>query len=344
MPDIVIVGGGLSGLALARHLNDAGADFQLLEARNRLGGRIKGLKDAGHTFDLGPSWYWPGQPRMAGLAADLGLTTFNQYAKGDLMFETDQGEVQRGAGFSSMEGSFRIEGGMTALIDGLAAGLPHSRITLDTQVQHVEKGVGVRLDDGTTIAANHIVLTCPPRVAAGFTYTPNIDTAALARIPTWMGGQAKFVATYDTPFWRGAGLSGDAMSRLGPLVEIHDASPQDASLGALFGFVGLPPIARAGQGDAVIAAALDQLVRLFGDAARSPRNAHLEDWATQPQTASADDQKPLMAHPDYGLGADLETVWDGALHFASTETAQDFGGFLEGALMRAQTIANRLLR
>ncbi|MEM1154111.1 MAG: hypothetical protein AAGI44_08210 [Pseudomonadota bacterium] len=47
----------------------------------------------------------------------------------------------------------------------------------------------------------------------------------LGGVPTWMAGQAKVVAVYESPFWRDSGFSGDAMSRKGPLIEIHDASP-----------------------------------------------------------------------------------------------------------------------
>ena len=50
--DILIVGGGLSGLALADKLQQAGRDFVLVEARNRLGGRIDVLRDGGSAFDL----------------------------------------------------------------------------------------------------------------------------------------------------------------------------------------------------------------------------------------------------------------------------------------------------
>jgi monoamine oxidase len=344
MAKIVIVGGGLAGLTLARQFQAVGVDFHVLEARGRLGGRIKGLNDSGHSFDLGPSWYWPGQPRMARLAKDLNIATFDQHASGDLMYETDQGDVQRGVGFASMEGSFRLDGGMTALIDGLASSLPLDCITLNAAAVRVEQSFGVTLSDGRIFPAEHIVLACSPRVAASLEFSPDIPKDALKSIPTWMGGQAKFVATYDAPFWRTMGLSGDAMSRLGPLVEIHDASPQNASLGALFGFVGVPHDVRVDQPDAVIAAALNQLARLFGQAARRPRQAHVEDWATQPETADDQDKTPLMSHPEYGLPSALEDLWNGTLHFGSTEAAKDFGGFLEGALVRAETLAKRILK
>ena len=61
---VLIIGGGLAGLTAARLLHHAGIGFQLLEARDRLGGRILSTDASGEVsddgFDLGPSWFWPG--------------------------------------------------------------------------------------------------------------------------------------------------------------------------------------------------------------------------------------------------------------------------------------------
>ncbi|SMX42311.1 hypothetical protein [Octadecabacter ascidiaceicola] len=63
----------------------------------------------------------------------------------------------------------------------------------------------------------------------------------MQEIPTWMAGQAKAVAIYNAPFWREDALSGDAMSRHVPTVEIHDESPSKGEPYALFRFIGVPP-------------------------------------------------------------------------------------------------------
>jgi len=51
----VVIGSGFGGLALAIRLQAAGVDVTLLEKRERLGGRAYQLKEAGYTFDMGPS-------------------------------------------------------------------------------------------------------------------------------------------------------------------------------------------------------------------------------------------------------------------------------------------------
>ena len=108
--NIAIIGGGLAGLSLARHLHSASLNFQLFEARGRLGGRIKThqLEDAG--YDLGPAWFWSGQSRMETLTSDLGLTCFEQFATGMQLYETENGDVIRDQGFASMQGSWRVDG------------------------------------------------------------------------------------------------------------------------------------------------------------------------------------------------------------------------------------------
>ena len=334
--DILIIGGGMSGLSLATRLHAAGRDVHLVEARDRLGGRI--LSKEG--FDLGPAWFWPGQPRMAALIRQLGLRRFDQYAQGALTFEDADGRVERGRGFASMEGSWRVKGGLGALIAALARHLPQGRIHLSTPVTAIARShdaITVTSATGASFTARSVVLAIPPRVASGLRFSPGLPDAAqqaMTATPTWMAGQAKAVAIYDRPFWRDAGLSGDAISRRGPLAEIHDASPHKGGPYALFGFVGVPPQARA-DGPALKAAIRAQLARLFGAEAATPTHLIVKDWAADPFTATTADQAPLYAHPRYGLPQVLSGLWDGRLLFSGSETAPTFGGFLEGALEAA---------
>jgi monoamine oxidase len=342
----LIIGGGLSGLSLAYALERAGQSYMLADARGRLGGRIKSLTVEGANFDLGPSWVWPGQHRVAQLANALDLHLFEQWSDGSQLFEQASGDVVQGQGFMSMAGSLRIAGGSSALTDALAACLDPQSIRLGCAVTAIDDSPAAQLADGQTITADRIVICISPRLTARLCFTPALpDNAleALNAIPTWMGAHAKFMAVYPTPFWRKDGQSGDASSRRGPLAEIHDASPADGSLGALFGFVGLPADIRAQAGDAVQAAALAQLENLFGPKAGTPIAATLMDWAQDPFTATAADATPPPGHPPYTMPAPLRRIWNDKLIFAVTEMAPDNGGLIEGALAAAEAAARKII-
>lgn len=355
--DILIVGGGLSGLALAYQLEQAGKDYIVIESRARLGGRIHAhIHDQDQSkqyYDLGPSWFWDGQHRMAKLIDDLNLSTFMQYAQGELCYEDEQGNVQKGQGYASMAGSYRIKGGIIQLIDSIREKLPTSKCLSDhtaLSFEQNETGITTTIKDKhqhtISIHSEKVVLALPPRVAAEtLSYNPALSAKtikAMQAIPTWMAGHAKVIATYAKPFWRTANLSGDAMSRLGPMVEIHDASPQEGGPYALFGFVGVPPHIRQQHPDELLKATRAQLTRLFGEEANHPIDVVLQDWAFEKETATDLDHQPLNHHPRYGLTAPLQNLWDGRLLLGSTETASDFGGYLEGALEAAEQVLAKL--
>lgn len=345
--EIAIIGGGLAGLALAQHLHHAGRSFHLFEARDRFGGRVKTIEFDGGHFDLGPSWFWPGQPRMARLVEQFELRVFDQYAMGDIAFETRFGTVQRNVGFASMQGSWRIRGGMRALVDVVVAGIPDDRLSLGKKLVSATKEDALVFADGTRCLAEQIVLALPPRMTAELSLSPVLTShqlKTLQAIPTWMAGQAKFVAVYEHAFWRDAGFSGDATSQLGPLSEIHDASPENGAPGALFGFVGVPPTNRRGRDADIKKSALVQLARIFGPGAETPLSIFYQDWAERVETATQSDLQPMTHHPAYGLQEELRTLWQGKLHLCSTETASDMGGYLEGALCAAEETAARLLK
>lgn len=87
--DAIVVGAGLSGLVCARRLAAAGADVRVLEARDRVGGRLHTGALAGQVIDLGGQWITSGQPRVLALAAELGATTFRHDRSGRAQFAAD---------------------------------------------------------------------------------------------------------------------------------------------------------------------------------------------------------------------------------------------------------------
>ncbi|MDY7096547.1 MAG: FAD-dependent oxidoreductase [Pseudomonadota bacterium] len=332
--DVAIVGGGLSGLTLLERLLAAGADAHLFEARSRFGGRVLTEWVDGAPLDLGPSWFWPSQPRMAALVRRLGLEVFEQHASGDLMFEDAAGR-RRVPGMATMAGALRVQGGMGAITDGISSALPTDRLHANAPVASISSDGVLTFTDGTRHRAARIVLALPPRIAATLVCDPPLDPTMRRRmdeVPTWMAGHAKFVASYQSPFWRGQGLCGDAISRVGPLVEIHDASPSDGTRGALFGFVGLNATSRTGRGPEIERAAIEQLTRLFGTEATTPLGMRMVDWSNERATAMAADRSIPATHPRYRRLPAPVGAWEDRLLFAGSEQAETNGGLLEGAL------------
>ncbi|WP_064681711.1 flavin monoamine oxidase family protein [Rhizobium bangladeshense] len=348
---VAVVGAGLAGLCAARALNAAGIDLIVVEARDRLGGRILSADEAGlpaeDGFDLGPSWYWPQmQPAMASLVGELGLPAFAQTSEGDVVFERMSREKpQRYRPVAMEQQSMRLAGGTAALVQALGRELASERIRLGSRVTAMAlNDAGVRLTltsgDGSVdvLQADHVIAALPPRLLdATVSFTPEQDRATAGRwrqTPTWMAPHAKFFALYDRPFWRLDGLSGTAQSMVGPLVEIHDATTASRKA-ALFGFLGVGAGQRATLGDAALKqACLGQLARLFGPAALAPRATLLKDWAADPLTSTAADQTggdhPLPRDDHWVAGA-----WDQRLHLAGSETSPSEPGYLAGAVIAA---------
>jgi len=345
---IAIVGGGLAGVYAAYRLDHAGIDFDLFEARDRLGGRIHSTKTG---LDLGPTWFWPDfQPRMQALVTELGLLTFAQHEDGDALLERGFGPVSRRQGYRSGNTSMRIEGGTTRLITALSANLPASRIHLGTEVVAAyldEVGAALRLgaDHSERHSYSHIWLATPPRLTQRIAFTPALSDHSLRHLssaPTWMAAHAKYVARYSHPFWREQGLSGDAFSSVGPLGEIHDASTGEAA--ALFGFFAISATRRGRFGDAELRDhCRAQLSRLFGDEAVNPLEDWIQDWAAEPFTATTEDRTPPRGHSLYDLTHMLDPVWDARLALIGSEAGGEHGGYMEGALLAVDAALNRVL-
>lgn len=86
--DVAIVGAGLAGLVAARRLVKAGASAAVVEARDRVGGRLLNEEIGdGKVVEVGGQWIGPTQDRMAALAAELGVETFPTYDEGKHLLE-----------------------------------------------------------------------------------------------------------------------------------------------------------------------------------------------------------------------------------------------------------------
>ncbi len=86
--DVIIVGAGLAGLIAARDVMNAGLEPLILEANNRVGGRILTEEVMpGVLVEIGAQWIGNGMPRMFALAEELGVDTFEQFEDGETSYD-----------------------------------------------------------------------------------------------------------------------------------------------------------------------------------------------------------------------------------------------------------------
>jgi putrescine oxidase len=96
--DVVVIGAGACGLTAATRLKDAGASVVVLEARDRVGGRLWTDDSSGAMLELGGQWVSPDQTALKETLAELGLETFARYRDGDSVYVGPDGTTRRFTG------------------------------------------------------------------------------------------------------------------------------------------------------------------------------------------------------------------------------------------------------
>jgi putrescine oxidase len=93
--DIVIIGAGASGLTAATELRKAGLTVAVLEARDRVGGRLWTDQIEGAMLEIGGQWVSPDQDALKETIAELGLDTFARYRTGENVYINAEGRRTR---------------------------------------------------------------------------------------------------------------------------------------------------------------------------------------------------------------------------------------------------------
>ncbi len=344
-PNIVIIGAGAAGLYAAALLEQHGAAASIvIEARDRMGGRLLSAEVDDGRVDLGATWFWANEPRITQLIGEGDLVGFPQFTSGDMMYQPDQNGARRLDGNQLNTPSGRVVGGMQSVPELLADQLSSTKVALSTIVTAIdadEAGLTVRTGQGDW-TADHVILAVPPALAMeSINFADSLDdnVAGLARAtPVWMGSTVKAVATFERPFWRDEGLAGSAFSYAGPMREIHDMSGPDGTPAAIFGFCS-PSVGEPAPTEAEIVA---QLVELFGPEAASPTNVLVQDWRAETFTSPSNVEQ-LTNYQTYGHPRFQEPSLDGRLHWASTETSPVAPGHIEGALTAAARAVSTIL-
>lgn len=342
--DAIVVGAGVAGLTVARALTESGRRIVVLEARDRVGGRLRSVAVEGGVVDLGATWYWASEPRVCSLVAELGLACHDQHILGDALYQDSHG-VHRLEG-NPIEGpALRLTAGMEELAKAMARTLPTGTVHLScpvTRIRSVGEGLMVEFGGGARRAAQVVLALAPALAVALLEFEPKLSDEVLrlaSSTPVWMGAMTKVVMRYEQAFWRDRGLAGAVMSQAGPMHEIHDMSGPDGTRPALFGFV---PPTHPGSPLVTQDEILVQLRLLFGVDAPAPTEVLIRDWRAERYT-SPEGVESLQAYETYGHPSYARPELDGRLHWASTETAQEAPGHIEGALAAGKRAAAAVL-
>jgi monoamine oxidase len=222
-----------------------------------------------------------------------------------------------------------------------------SQVVLGAPVRRIEQERGRVLvtSDRLVVEAKAVIVAVPPVLAARIDYTPALPRAHRRLLPRILPGHLiKWEAVYDEPFWRGQGLSGQVVSDGGPANTTFDNTPPKGSPGIMFGFVGgaqarrFARLSKAGRRRAV----LDNFVTYFGDEARTPSSSFEMNWSREAWTRGCP-----VGHTELGVlhryGPALRRPV-GRIHWAGTETAGYWNGYMDGAVRSGERSAEEIMR
>ena len=249
--------------------------------------------------------------------------------------------------FSTQGGAqdMRVVGGTHQISERMAADLGDA-VVLDARVHTIlQDADSVRVVfDGGEVSATHVVVAVPPTLAGRIRYAPPLPPSRdglTQQVP--MGSAIKVQVVYETPFWRAEGLSGVALSFDDPFSVTSDNSPPDGSCGIIVGFFegAAARYASTLTVDERRKLAVDTLVRWFGPQAAEPVEYVDKDWSAEEFSRGC-----------YGgrLGAGVWTQYGSALaepcgrvHWAGTESADVWNGYMDGAVRSGRRAAAEIL-
>ena len=270
----------------------------------------------------------------------ISLLYFLHYTRAGGSF-TRLAEVREGAQ------TFRMFGGAQQLSERLAANLGPEELLLGAPVSAIEaghEGVVLHSKGRAPLRSRFVILAMPPVLIREIAVTPGFPGERQRLDETMsMGSMIKCVVAYKRPFWRRAGLSGEVVSNGAPLRMVFDACAPDGSAPALVGFAvgdqvaGLSALSPRERRQALI----EHFVRLFGAEAAEPLAYVEHDWSADrwSRGGHAGIMPPrLLSQIGGALRAPV-----GRIHFAGTETATRWVGYLDGAIESGDRAADEVL-
>lgn len=231
-----------------------------------------------------------------------------------------------------------FEGGAQAIAQRLADELDDC-LRLRTPVRalhHDHQSIRAITEQGE-FWARRVILALPPQLIAEIVFEPDFPRQPCQQGRSLLLGQViKNVVVYDHAWWRAVGLSGTATTPDGPIDFFVDTSNRSGRPGVLVALAtgSRVEILRRMHHDARESAVLAHIQRLFGEAPSPPRYFFSKDWTSDPWSRGG-----YASHRAIGDWTDRKnrlTAPCGPIHFAGSETADEWRSYMEGALQSAE--------
>jgi monoamine oxidase len=274
---------------------------------------------------------------FAAETADLSLLHFLFYSHSggllDSLFNVKDGAQEQ-----------RVVGGTQLIADKLAADLGDV-VHLDTPVRRIKSADGqvIISGDKLSMTARRVVIAIPPALAGRIDYEPALPPARdqlTQRMP--MGSVIKCMVVYDEPFWRAEGLTGQLTDVAGPAQLTFDNSPPSGRPGVILAFVEgaharelshATPEERRKK-------VVECISRSFGPKADKPEEFLDLDWSAERWSGGC--YGALLAPGVLGsYGPALREIC-GQIHWAGTETAAVWAGYMDGAIRSGERVAREV--
>jgi monoamine oxidase len=243
--NIIIVGAGLTGLTLAYYLKNHQMDVAIVEARNRLGGRIlTKQKPNSANIELGATWLGKQHIKLLHLLGELQIQIFEQEMGNTAIYEiyaNDPFEIVDLP--KSDDPSYRIKNGTHHIINSLVEKIDASQIYTGQAIGSIIKTNNfIEARSDTHIFKGSVIIsTLPPLLFAESIHVdpplPNELIEIAEKTHTWMGNSIKVGLSFDQKLWIGKNRSGTIFSNVGPINEMYDHSNFEDTLFALKGFL-----------------------------------------------------------------------------------------------------------